>query len=177
MYVKIGISGLPGVGKTTTLLKTIEILEKEYTVGGIITEEILENKVRVGFTLMDWETKEKRVFASKYIQSRNRIGKYGIDTQVLDDLGVRALENAKQKDIIIIDEIGKMELESKKLTEKIKEILDMEKNIIMTLNKKSRNPLLQDIRRMDDVRILEVTPVNRTILPFKIVSIIKGEQI
>ena len=53
----------------------------------------------------------------------------------------------------------------------------MEKNIIMTLNKKSRNPLLQDIRRMDDVRILEVTPVNRTILPFKIVSIIKGEQI
>ncbi|MCI4435117.1 MAG: NTPase [Thermoplasmata archaeon] len=177
MYVKIGISGLPGVGKTTTLIKTVEILEKEYTVGGIITEEILENKTRVGFTIMDWSTKEKKVFASKYIQSRSRVSKYGIDTSVLDDLGVRALENAKQKDIIIIDEIGKMELESKKLTEKIKEILEMEKNIIMTLNKKSRNPLLQDIRRMDDVRILEVTPVNRTILPYKIVGIIKGEQI
>ncbi|MGC8663482.1 MAG: NTPase [Thermoplasmata archaeon] len=177
MYVKIGISGLPGVGKTTTLLKTIELLEKEYTVGGIITEEVLEGKNRIGFTIMDWSTKKKSLFASKNIQSRYRIGKYGIDTKVLDDLGVNALESAKEKDIIIIDEIGKMELESKKLSEKIKEILDMEKNIIMTLNKKSRNPILQDIRRMDDVRILEVTPVNRNILPFKILGIIKGEQI
>ncbi len=177
MYVKVGISGLPGVGKTTTLLKTIELLEKEYTIGGIITEEIVENRTRVGFTIMDWATKEKAVLASVYIQSRFRVGRYGVDVKALDELGVNALERAKEKDIIVIDEIGKMELESKKFAEKIKEILDMEKNIIMTLNKKSRNPILQDIRRMDDVRILEVTPVNRNIIPFKIVSIIKGEQV
>jgi len=38
----------------------------------------------------------------------------------------------------------------------------------MTLAKKSRHPLLQDIRRRDDARILEVTPVNRALLPYKI---------
>jgi nucleoside-triphosphatase len=39
---------------------------------------------------------------------------------------------------------------------------------LLTLHKKSRHPLLQDIRRRDDGRILEVTPVNRALLPYKI---------
>jgi nucleoside-triphosphatase len=46
----------------------------------------------------------------------------------------------------------------------------------MTLHKKSRNPLLQDIRRRDDVRILEVTPVNKNLLPYKIEKILKDRM-
>ena len=57
----------------------------------------------------------------------------------------------------------------------MKEALDADKPLILTLHKKSRNPLLQDIRRRDDLRILEVTPVNRNLLPYKIVKLIKGE--
>ena len=49
--------------------------------------------------------------------------------------------------------------------------------MILTLHKKSRNPLLQDIRRRDDVRILEVTPTNRNLLPYKIVRLMNGENI
>ena len=44
----------------------------------------------------------------------------------------------------------------------------------MTLHKKSRNPLLQDIRRRDELRLLEVTPVNKNLLAFKIVHLITG---
>ena len=44
----------------------------------------------------------------------------------------------------------------------------MDKPTLLTLHKKSRHPLLQDIRRRDDGRILEVTPVNRALLPYKI---------
>jgi nucleoside-triphosphatase len=53
--------------------------------------------------------------------------------------------------------------------------LDVEKPMLLTLHKKSRNPLLQDIRRRDDVRILEVTPINRNLLPYKIMKLMKGE--
>ena len=42
---------------------------------------------------------------------------------------------------------------------------------MVTLHKKSRSPLLQDVRRRDDIRILEVTPVNRNFLPYKIEKI------
>jgi nucleoside-triphosphatase len=44
---------------------------------------------------------------------------------------------------------------------------------LLTLHKKSRHPLLQDIRRRDDGRILEVTPVNRALLPYKILKLIQ----
>lgn len=69
-----------------------------------------------------------------------------------------------------------MEVESPAFVDAVKEALDMGKPMILTLHKKSRNPLLQDIRRRDDVRILEVTPTNRSLLPFKIVSLMSGEN-
>jgi nucleoside-triphosphatase len=68
-----------------------------------------------------------------------------------------------------------MEVESPNFIAAVKDALDEDKPLILTLHKKSRNPLLQDIRRRDDVRILEVTPVNRNLLPYKIVKLIKGE--
>jgi len=178
MHIKIGLSGLPGVGKTTTLIKTIEILEEEgFIVGGMITEELREEGKRTGFYVLDWMTKEKKVFAHKNFESRHRVGKYGVDVKALEDVGIRALETAMEKaDVIVIDEIGKMEVESKKFVQTVREILEMDKHLIMTLHKKSRNPLLQEIRRRDDIRMLEVTPINRNLLPFKIVQLIKGER-
>ncbi len=178
MYIKIGLSGLPGVGKTTTLIKTIEILEEEgYVVGGMITEELRENGKRTGFYVLDWMSQEKKVFAHKDFESRHKVGKYGIDIKALEEVGIKALQDAMDKaDIIVIDEIGKMEVESKKFVQTVRDILDMDKHIIMTLHKKSRNSLLQEIRRRDDIRMLEVTPINRNLLPFKIVQLIKGER-
>ncbi len=178
MYSKIGLSGLPGVGKTTTLIKTIEILEEEgFVVGGMITEELREGGKRTGFYVLDWMSKERKVFAHKDFESRHRVGKYGVDVKILEEVGIKALEDAMERaDVIVIDEIGKMEVESKKFVQTVREILDMDKHLIMTLHKKSRNPLLQEIRRRDDIRMLEVTPINRNLLPFKIVQLIKGER-
>jgi nucleoside-triphosphatase len=155
------------------------MLEEEgYKVGGILTEEVLEDGKRVGFSLMDWITKEKKVFAHNDFDTHIKIGRYGIDVDILDEIAVKALEVAKEEsDIIIIDEIGKMEVESKSFVSIVKETLDVNKNMIITLHKKSRNALLQDIRRRDDIRILEVTPINRHLLPFKIVRLVKGDQI
>ncbi|NPA74902.1 MAG: NTPase [Euryarchaeota archaeon] len=178
MYVKIGLSGLPGVGKTTTLIKTIQMLEEEgYKVGGMITEEVKEGNRRVGFYVRDWANDRKEIFAHVNFESKYKVGRYGIKVEVLDEVGVRALEEAMDTaDIIVIDEIGKMEVVSKKFVSVVREIVDMDKHMILTLHKKSRNPLLQEIRRRDDIRMLEVTPINRNLLPFRIVTLIKGEQ-
>ena len=70
-----------------------------------------------------------------------------------------------------------MEVESELFSKTVKDALDVNKPMILTLHKKSRNPLLQDIRRRDDVRILEVTPTNRNLLPYKIVRLMNGENI
>ncbi len=175
--IKIGITGLPNAGKTYALLKVIEMLEaNELKVGGMITEPIVEDDRRVGFYVMDWATQEKQIFAHENLESKFMVGKYGINLTALEDIGVKALRTASSEaEVIVIDEVGKMEIECDSFVDAVKEALEVDKPLILTLHKKSRNPLLQDIRRRDDVRILEVTPVNRDLLPYKIVKIMQGE--
>lgn len=175
--IKIGITGLPGAGKTQSLTRVIEMLEKEgKIVGGMITQPVVEHNRRTGFYVMNWLSKEKEIFAHIRFSSKIVIGRYGVNLETLDIVGVKALEQAgEQAEIIVIDEIGKMEVESDRFVDAVKNVLDLEKTVIMTLHKKSRNALLQEIRRRDDVRILEVTPINRNLLPYKIMKLLSGE--
>jgi nucleoside-triphosphatase len=172
---KIGITGMPSVGKTQTLKKIIEKLEETgYKVEGMITEVVLEKKKPVGVSVVDWQTKEKEIFAHVTFDMKNKVGDYGVNTEILDRIGVRAIEKAIEDEainIIIIDEIGKMEMLSERFCEVVIDALDSDKPILVTLHKKSRSPLLQDVRRRDDIRILEVTNVNRNLLPYKIEKI------
>ena len=174
---KIGITGLPGVGKTDTLIKVVKHLEESgYSVGGMVTEAIVEDDERVGFDVINWKTKEKKIFAHINFDTGEKVGKYGVDLHALEEIGIPAIEESivdEQIDIIIIDEIGKMEMLSEKFCKVVIDALDSDKPILVTLHKKSRSPLLQDIRRRDDIRILEVTPVNRNLLPYKIEKIMK----
>jgi nucleoside-triphosphatase len=66
-----------------------------------------------------------------------------------------------------------MQMLSESFCKMVIESLDSDKPIMVTLHKKSRTPLLQDVRRRDDIRILEVTPVNRNLLPYKIEKIME----
>jgi len=154
--MKIGITGLPGAGKTHALMKVIEMLEaEEFKVGGMITQPIIEDKKRTGFSVIDWETKETAVLAHVDISSKFMVGKFGVDLKALEEVGVASLKKASEEaDVIVIDEVGRMEVESNSFVQAVKDALDLDKPIILTLHKKSRNPLLQDIRRRDDVRIL-----------------------
>ncbi len=175
--MKIGITGLPGSGKTQTLLRIIQLLEQEgLRVGGMVTEPIVKDHHRSGFQITNWLTKEHELFAHETFKSRVRSGKYGVNIAALEGLGVQALKQAREEaDVIVIDEVGKMEVESEAFTQSVVDTLDASKSIVMTLHKKSRNPLLQDIRRRDELRLLEVTPVNKNLLAFKIVKLLTGQ--
>ncbi|MCK5547894.1 MAG: nucleotide kinase, partial [Thermoplasmata archaeon] len=60
--VKIGITGLPSAGKTFALKKVIEMLEGEgHSVGGMVTEPMMRRNRRIGFFVVDWITKEKKI--------------------------------------------------------------------------------------------------------------------
>ncbi len=177
--IKIGITGLPGSGKTHTLKRVIEVLlkEEDLTIGGMIDEKITDGRHDVGIKVCNFMTKEEVVFARPDIESKITIGTLGVDLSLFESVAIDAIKNACENcDIIIIDEVGRVEVESQAFVDVVKEALDFDKPMIITLHKKSRNPLLQDIRRRDDVRILEVTPINRNILPAKIVNIMHGER-
>ena len=178
--VKIGITGLPGAGKTYTLRRVIDMLKADgkLTIGGIIDEKVTDKLGRktVGMKVTNQLTGESVQFAKPEFESKIMVGTLGVDLALFESVSISAIKTAcEQCDIVIIDEVGKVEVESQAFVDAVNDALDIDKPMIITLHKKSRNPLLQDIRRRDDVRILEVTPTNRNILPFKIVSLMKGE--
>jgi nucleoside-triphosphatase len=184
IHPKIGITGLPRSGKTAVLSKVLEMIQDERRgeidarggdsslieiIGGMKTEPILEGSERVGFKVIDIKTGAEAVMAHKDIDSRLRVLGYGIDTEALESVALPAIEFAKDYcEVIVIDEIGKFAVESEDFVNMVRAALEVDKPTVLALHKKSRHPLLQDIRRRDDARILEVTPVNRALLPYKI---------
>tara|TARA_X000000368_G_scaffold416482_1_gene410500 strand:+ start:1380 stop:1964 length:585 start_codon:yes stop_codon:yes gene_type:complete len=181
---KIGITGLPRSGKSGVLQKTVDMLisqrKKELTskgeeyenyniVGGMLMEPLVVDGERVGFECVNYQSGERAVIAHREIDSRMRVLGYGIDLEELERVGVPAIEDAARNyEIIMVDEIGKFTVESDLFVRTVRAALEADKPTLMTLHKKSRHPLLQDIRRRDDARVLEVTPVNRPLLPYKI---------
>ena len=179
--IKIGITGLPGSGKTYTLKRVIEMLtndDEDLSIGGMIDEKITDGRREVAVKVRNILSGEEVIFANPENESRITVGNLGVDLSLFESVAIDAIRNACETcDLIIIDEVGKVEVESQAFVDVVKEALEFDKPMIITLHKKSRNPLLQDIRRRDDVRILEVTPTNRNILPYKIVKLMNGESI
>ena len=185
IHPKIGITGLPRSGKSAVLDKVVSMIIEEHkansrgsatgsrVVGGMRTEAIIEDGERVGYACIDIETGESGVMAHREIDSRNRILGYGIDPSEVDRVGVPAIQNAVGNcKILVIDEVGKFSVESEGFVAAVRGALEFDMPTLLTLHKKSRHPLLQDVRRRDDGRILEVTPVNRALLPYKILKLI-----
>ena len=186
IYPKIGITGLPRSGKSAVLDKVVSMVIDEHkanprrstsgtsVIGGMRTEAIIENGERVGYACINIETGERGVMAHREIDSRNRILGYGIDPSEIDRVGVPAIQNAVGNcKILVVDEVGKFSVESEGFVDIVRAALEYDMPTLLTLHKKSRHPLLQDIRRRDDGRILEVTPVNRALLPYKILKLIQ----
>jgi nucleoside-triphosphatase len=186
IHPKIGITGLPRSGKSAVLDKVVSmVVDGDKTgsrssasglkvIGGMRTEAIIENGERVGYACIDIETGERGVMAHREIDSRNRILGYGIDPSEIDRIGVPAIQNAVGNcEILVVDEVGKFSVESEGFVDVVRAALEYDMPTLLTLHKKSRHPLLQDIRRRDDGRILEVTPVNRALLPYKILKLIQ----
>ena len=181
---KIGITGLPRSGKSGVLKKTVDMLieqrknvliskgeeiENYNIVGGMTMEPLIDNGERVGFECVNFQSGERGIIAHRDIDSRMRVLGYGLDVAELERVGVPAIEEATSSyEVLMIDEIGKFTVESDLFVRTVRAALEADKPSLMTLHKKSRHPLLQDIRRRDDARVLEVTPVNRPLLPYKI---------
>ena len=138
-------------------------------VGGMRSEPLVENGERVGYKCIDINTGEEGVIAHRDIDTRLRVLGYGLNLEELERVAVPAIEFAHGEcEMIVIDEIGKFAVESEDFVNAVRLSLEVDKPTLLALHKKSRHPLLQDIRRRDDARILEVTPVNRALLPYKI---------
>jgi len=135
--MKIFVTGMPGVGKTTLVLKIAEDFKKRgFKIGGMITQEVRERGRRVGFKVKALDTNEEGILAWVG-EGYPRVGKYAVNLEDLNRVGVSAIRRALQNaDVIIIDEIGAMEFKSREFAKAVEEALKSEKPLLATLHRR-----------------------------------------
>lgn len=114
MKKTILLQGYPGVGKTTAIKKIIAGIK---LAGGFCTEETREGSTRKGFAITTLEGKQ-RILAYEGNACAYRVGKYGVDIEVLESAVVESIRDSLEnmsKRLIVIDAIGKMELLSSRI--------------------------------------------------------------
>ncbi len=152
------LTGSPGSGKTTAIQKIISRLSCE--AGGFYTEEIREGSRRTGFALITMDGRSA-VLAHVRIRGSPRIGKYGVDLSVMDGIAVDCLTRAMaDKDIVVIDEIGPMELLSKSFREAVMQVLESDVLVLGSIAKR-RTDFTDAIKRHPNVRVIEIDRRNR----------------
>jgi nucleoside-triphosphatase len=166
------ITGKPGTGKTTALLRTVQgFKDLGYSVGGMVSREVRSSGIRVGFEVWDLNRGRKGWLAHVNQGHGPRVGKYRVDLGDLDDIGVNALSNALEvADVIVIDEIGPMELYSKRFKEMVKRVVEGRKLLIGTVHWNMRNQLIHEMKSRGDTEVFTLTYENREELPRKIID-------
>jgi nucleoside-triphosphatase len=152
------LTGSPGVGKTTLITEVLSKANKQ--AGGFYTQEIRSGGVRQGFKIITLDGTEA-VLAHVAINSPHRVGKYGVDIKNLENVAVAAIHRAiEQSDLIVIDEIGKMELFSPLFKEAVLKAIDSSKKVLGTIMLKP-NPFADAIKHHPAVDIIVLTRDNR----------------
>jgi nucleoside-triphosphatase len=151
------LTGQPGTGKTSLIKQAIAGVKGR--VCGFYTEEIRSQGIREGFRLVTLDG-QTATLAHVNFKSPYRVSKYGVDIDSLDKVGVSALTQAAQEcDLVVVDEIGKMELFSPKFREAVQNIISSGKRLLGTIML-SPNPYADAIKRQPQVNLITVTRAN-----------------
>lgn len=152
------LTGKPGTGKTA-LIK--EALARTPVRGsGFYTEEIRAGGTRQGFKIVTLQGQEATL-AHVGLSGPYRVSKYGVDTDSLNRVGVSALRRAlEESDVIVVDEIGKMELLSARFREAVAQAVNSGKKVLGTVML-NPHPFADEIKRHPEVETVLVTRDNR----------------
>ena len=152
------ITGHPGCGKTTLIRRLVD--ELGVPAGGFYTQELRTRGRREGFglTTLDGQT---ATLASVHIAGGPRVSRYGVNPAALDEVGAPAIERAVASTrLIVIDEIGKMELLSNHFRQAVLAALESGKPVLASVML-AAHPWADALKRRPEASLLLLTEANR----------------
>jgi len=165
------LTGRPGIGKTTVIMKTLKMLD--VPASGFYTRELRGPRGRLGFEAVTLDGK-RQTLAHINFRSRYRVSKYGVDVSGFEEAIVPSIDPPlnPEAELIIIDEIGKMECFSPHFREAVLRALDSNKPVLGTIAIRG-DTFIESIKHRNDVEVIEVTASNRNELPYRIAKMIE----
>ena len=149
----IVLTGAPGVGKTTAVIRVARALkERGVKVGGIVSRELRINNMRVGFEFIDLTTNDRTVLAS-ITGNGPKVGKYFVNVAGCRFAAERLTNAVSNSDVIICNEIGPMELKSKEFIDSVKNLLEVDKKVIVVVHQKLQHLLTDEFRNKSSLLI------------------------
>ncbi len=144
------LTGRPGVGKTTMVHRVYEHYSKSgFKIEGLTTREVREGGARAGFMITDLSSGQEGWLAKKEVGTGPRVGSYIVVSDDLEKIGVSALERSINgaADLVIVDEIGPMEMTSTSFRNNISKVLNGRKTVVATVKFGSRYPEVENAWR------------------------------
>lgn len=170
MKKHILLSGKPGIGKTSVIKKILPLLG--LNAGGFFTEEIRVMDRRMGFRIVTLDGTDG-ILAHIECNSNYKVGKYRVDLDSFEKIAIPTLGDAiKNKSIIVIDEIGTMELFSLKFRELVSKVLNSDKTLLCTI-KENGDAFTEEIKNRTDIVLITVNYANRETLPEKVLEMLR----
>jgi nucleoside-triphosphatase len=152
-------TGSPGCGKSTLIEKIVKKSRKAKT--GFITREIRKKGQRVGFSIETLDGKHG-VLAHVDIDSRFKIGKYGVNIDDIDRIAVPSMIPDHEDQMVVIDEIGKMECFSDPFKEILVQVIESKNPVLGSISLKGGR-FIEKIKRRKDVHLIRITEKDRDI--------------
>jgi nucleoside-triphosphatase len=166
---RILLSGPPQCGKTTVVRRVAECFPGR--VSGFYTQEVRERGRRVGFEIVTLDG-ERAWLSHVDFPGPHRVGKYGVNLENLHRVALPAMEARPGVDLIVVDEIGKMECLSRRFIDAMERLWAAPAPLLATVAQKGGG-YIQKIKEMPDALLLTVTPANRDDLPGRLLNLLR----
>ena len=142
------VTGSPGVGKSTVVSKVVLKLKSAgIIVGGCTTSEKRAGGARVGFEIRDLSSGRTGDLASARSKIGPRVGRYRVNLTDLANIGGVALEAASShSELIVVDEVGPMELVSPEFRKGVRRCIDSGKPMLAVVHERLEDDLLNELR-------------------------------
>jgi len=157
------ISGLPGCGKTTLVQNVARRLkEAGVPLFGFWTEEVRQRGRRLGFAI-ELVGGARGTLAREGLREGPKVSRYRVDVKAFEALVLPELQRALDcaaPAVLMIDEIGKMELFSGEFERLVTTVLDSQLTVVATIMSRP-NPFADAVKARADVKEITLTRTNR----------------
>ena len=167
------LEGRPGIGKTTVARRLLTLLqEADVPVGGFTTGELRTGGRREGF-VVEAASGARGVLAHVGLPGPPRVGRYGVDLAAFERVALSALVDPGLGGVVVVDELGKMELASAAFRAAVLELFGRDVAVVATVQV-GHHRFTDALKRRLDIRVVRVTEATRDALAEQLMGRLVG---